>query len=61
MSADVQMSSATNEVEFPYRALSSAAIASVVFAVLALTGFFSGPASVWRCLARFLDYLAIAK
>ena len=43
MSADVQMSSATNEVEFPYRALSSAAIASVVFAVLALTGFFFWP------------------
>ena len=43
MSADVQMSSATHEVEFPYRALSSAAIASVVCAVIALTGFFFWP------------------
>lgn len=49
MSADVQMSSPTNEVEFPYRALSSAAIASVIFAVVALTGFF-----FWPCLGLAL-------
>jgi hypothetical protein len=45
MSAEINMSLAEDAVEFPYRAMSSTAIASVVFAVLAtLFGFFFWPA-----------------
>ncbi len=45
MSAEIQMSSAADAVEFPYRAMSSTAIASIVFAVIALlSGFFFWPA-----------------
>lgn len=45
MSAEIQMSSAENAVEFPYRAMSSTAIASIVFAVIAvLFGLFFWPA-----------------
>lgn len=45
MSAELQMSSAHNEVEFPYRAMSSTAISSLVFAVLGLlAGIFFWPA-----------------
>jgi len=45
MSAEIQMSSVAEAVEFPYRAMSSTAIASVVFAVIAvLFGFFFWPA-----------------
>ena len=36
MSVEVQMSSAQEEAEFPYRAMSSTAISSIVFAVLGL-------------------------
>ena len=44
MSAEIQMSSAADEVEFPYRAMSSAAVASIVFALIALlSGFFFWP------------------
>ncbi|WP_372725429.1 DUF3299 domain-containing protein [Novipirellula sp.] len=38
MSAELQMSSSSDVVEFPYRAVSRAAIASVVFFVLAFPG-----------------------
>ncbi|WP_442509572.1 DUF3299 domain-containing protein [Novipirellula sp. SH528] len=38
MSAELQMSSSSDAVEFPYRAVSRAAIASVVFFVLAFPG-----------------------
>lgn len=38
MSAELQMSSASEAVDFPYRALSRAAIASLVFMVLSLPG-----------------------
>ncbi len=45
MSAEIQMLSAENAAEFPYRAMSSTAIASVVFAVIAtLFGLFFWPA-----------------
>lgn len=45
MSAEIQMSSAENAVEFPYRAISSTAVASVVFAIIAtLFGIFFWPA-----------------
>jgi hypothetical protein len=58
MSADVQMSSARDEVEFPYRALSSAAIASVVCAVLAaLFGFFFWPGLGFSLLGIVLGFL----
>lgn len=38
MSAELQMSSAAEAVEFPYRALSRAAVASIVFMVMSLPG-----------------------
>ncbi|QDT08093.1 DUF3299 domain-containing protein [Planctomycetes bacterium K23_9] len=38
MSAELQMSAAADEADFPYRAISRAAIASVVFTVFALPG-----------------------
>ena len=38
MSAEIQLTSAADSVEFPYRAMSSSAIASVVFALFALLG-----------------------
>ena len=45
MTAEIQMSSAETAAEFPYRAMSSTAITSVVFAVIAtLFGFFFWPA-----------------
>lgn len=45
MSPEIQMSSADEAVEFPYRAMSSTAIASVLFAIIALVcGFFFWPA-----------------
>ncbi len=45
MSAEIQMSSAEAAVEFPYRAMSSTAIASIVFAIFALLfGIFFWPA-----------------
>ena len=45
MSADVSMYSTEGEAEFPYKAISSTAIASLIFAVLALIGgFFFWPA-----------------
>jgi hypothetical protein len=44
MSAEIQMSSAEDAVEFPYRAMSSAAISSLVFAILGLlAGVFFWP------------------
>lgn len=44
MSAEIQMSLAEDAVEFPYRAMSTQAIASVVFAILAaIGGFFFWP------------------
>jgi len=44
MSAEIQMSMADDTVEFPYRAMSSQAIGSVVLAILAvLAGFFFWP------------------
>ena len=45
MSADIEISSGSSEQEFPYRALSTTAIASVIFAVVSLLGFF-----VWALL-----------
>ena len=45
MTAEIQMSSAETSAEFPYRAMSSTAIASVVFAIIAtLFGIFFWPA-----------------
>lgn len=45
MSAEIRMSSADDMVEFPYRAMSSMAISSLVFAALGmLSGFFFWPA-----------------
>ena len=38
MSAELQMSSANEAVDFPYRALSRAAVASLIFTVLSLPG-----------------------
>lgn len=38
MSAELQMSSASDAVDFPYRAVSRAAIASVIFTVLSVPG-----------------------
>ena len=38
MSAELQMSSASEAVEFPYRAISRAAIASIIFMILSLPG-----------------------
>lgn len=38
MSAEIQLSASGEEIEFPYRAMSSSAIASVVFAVIGLLG-----------------------
>ena len=38
MSADIQMSSATEAVDFPYKAISRSAIAAVIFTVLAIPG-----------------------
>lgn len=44
MSAELQMSSAADAVEFPYRAVSSLAIVSIVLGVIALlSGFFFWP------------------
>ena len=49
MSADIEISSTASVQEFPYRALSTTAIASVVFAVVSLLGFF-----VWAFLGLAL-------
>lgn len=44
MSAEIQLTAATDEVEFPYRAMSSSAIASIIFAVIGLlAGLFFVP------------------
>ena len=45
MSADIQIRSTSSEQEFPYRALSTTAIASVICAAVSLLGLF-----VWAFL-----------
>lgn len=65
MAAEIQMSSAQEAVEFPYRAMSSTAIASIVFAIIAiLLGFFFWPAlglSVIGMLVGLLGYRQIRR
>ncbi|MAI34169.1 MAG: DUF3299 domain-containing protein [Rubripirellula sp.] len=61
MSAEIEISSTSNEQEFPYRALSTTAIASVIFAVVSLLGFF-----VWAFLGlafvgMFLGFAGYSK
>jgi len=62
MSAEIQLSSAAAETEFPYKAMSSTAIASLVFAVLAtLTGFFFWPALGLAVIGIAVGMMAITK
>lgn len=62
MSADLQLSSSTQEVDFPYRAMSSTAIASLVFAVLAgLIGFFVWPGLLFAIIGISVGLMAISK
>lgn len=49
MSADIEITSGSEPQEFPYRAISTTAIASVICAVVSLLGFF-----VWAILALAL-------
>lgn len=60
MSADVSMYSTEGEAEFPYKAISSTAIASLIFAVLALIGgFFFWPALGLAILGMGLGLLGL--
>lgn len=49
MSADIEITSGSEPQEFPYRAISTTAIASVICGVVSLLGFF-----VWAILALAL-------
>lgn len=62
MSAELQMSSAADDVvEFPYRAMSTAAIISIVFAVLAIFGFLFWPVLVLSILGTVLAVSGLRK
>jgi len=62
MSADLQMSSSAPEVDFPYRAMSSTAIASLVFAILAgLIGFFVWPGLLFAIIGVSIGVMALSK
>lgn len=62
MSAELQMSSSTEQVEFPYRAMSSTAIASLVFAVMAaLMGFFFWPGLGLAIIGISVGVMALSK
>ena len=62
MSAEIQMSSSTDQVEFPYRAMSSTAIASLVFALIAaLMGFFVWPALGFAIIGLAVGVMALSK
>lgn len=62
MSVQLQMSSASDEVEFPYRAMSSMAISSVALAVIGLiSGFFFWPALGIAFIGLILGLLAFRK
>lgn len=62
MSAEIQMSAAATETAFPYKAMSSTAIASLVLAGLAaLTGFFFWPALSLAALGIVVGVLAMDK
>ncbi len=62
MSADLQMSSTADQVEFPYRAMSSTAIASLVFAVMAaLMGFFFWPGLGMAVIGVSVGVMALSK
>ncbi len=62
MSAELQMSSSTEQVDFPYRAMSSTAIASLVFAVMAaLMGFFFWPGLGLAIIGISVGVMALSK
>ena len=62
MSAELQMSSSAGEAEFPYRAMSSTAIASLVFAVMAsLMGFFFWPGLGLALIGICVGIMALSK
>ena len=53
MSAEAQFSQPADDVEFPYRAVSRAAVVSVILAFLAAIGLFSDVhADAGHCLGR---------
>lgn len=60
-SSEIQMST-TDEVEFPYRAISSSAITSIAFAVLALMlGYFFWPGLGLALIGALLGFVALRK
>jgi hypothetical protein len=61
MSAEIQMSTSADAAEFPYRAISRAAIASVVFLVFALPGLVPTfePMLIFALIAMLAAMLAI--
>jgi hypothetical protein len=62
MSAELQMSSSAEAVEFPYRAMSSTAIASLVFAVIAgLFGIFVWPGLLFAIIGISVGMMALSK
>ena len=62
MSAELQMSSTADEAEFPYRAMSSTAIASLVFAIMAaLMGFFFWPGLGLAVIGISVGVMALSK
>ena len=65
MSMDQKLSPTTDDVEFPYRALSSTAIASIIFVALGgLAGYFFWPAlglSIIGLIAGWLSYRQIRR
>jgi hypothetical protein len=61
MSADIEISSTSSEQEFPYRALSATAIASVIFAVVALLGLFFWPFLGLAFAGMILGFVGFSK
>ncbi len=61
MSADIEIGSTSNEQEFPYRALSTTAIASVIFAVVSLLGLFAWPFLGLAFLGMVMGFVGFVK
>lgn len=62
MSAEIQMSSSTNEVDFPYRALSTSAVASIVFGIVGfIFGIFFWPALSMTAVGAAIGIFALGK
>lgn len=62
MSAEIQLSASGDEVEFPYRAMSTSAIASIVLAVIGLLGgFFFWPLLALCLVGALFGLMAFRK